>query len=132
MTEKNHSEQRVNNNSLKNLKPYPKGVSGNPGGRKKNKDNGEEFFSFLKDLGKVKPNAWSVLDYPDSYVEGVAIILWKKAMDGDLNTIKYLAEVGALNQTPKLTKKMISSRAEKNPNESMEELEKKVKSMIMG
>ena len=116
----NLSEQRINKNSLKNLKPYPKGVSGNPGGRKK---NGLEFFEFLKEVGMLKPDVWQGLlqDSPDSYVEGVATGLWKKAIDGDLNVIKFLVEVGALNQRPRLTKEMIESRiGKKAGKEKME------------
>ena len=120
----NLSEQRINKNSLKNLKPYPKGVSGNPSGRRK---NGKEFFEFLTEYGMVSPSAYNFLENPDTYIEAVASGLWKRAKDGDLSAIKYLVDVGALNQKPKITEDMVRARIKiNNHNISNEAMEKAV------
>ena len=128
LQKENLSEQRINNNSLKNLKPYPKGVSGNPSGRKK---NGKEFFEFLTEYGMVSPSAYSFLENPDTYIEAVASGLWKRAKNGDLSAIKYLVDVGALNQKPNITEDMVRSRLKKqNHNISNEAMEKAVKKLM--
>ena len=121
----NLSEQRINKNSLKNLKPYPKGVSGNPSGRRK---NGKEFFEFLAEYGKVSPSSYNFIENPDTHIEAVASGLWKRAKDGDLSAIKYLVDVGALNQKPNITEEMVRARIKKNNhNISNEAMEKAVK-----
>ena len=91
-------------NSLANLKPYEKGVSGNPGGRptkyqkladallpyaekreSKHKwnDKLEEFVNFESD---------------DTYREEVLEVIWKRARNGDIKYVELLAQLGCLDQ----------------------------------
>ena len=90
-------------NSLANLKPYEKGVSGNPGGRPtkfqkladallpyaekretkhKWNENLEEFVNFESD---------------DTYREEVLEVIWKRARNGDIKYVELLAQLGCLD-----------------------------------
>ena len=81
-------------NSLKNLKPFPKGVSGNPMGKphkyqkladKLNKIGNEEVIDFNGDSERI------------SYRESVLKKIWRKANHGDLKFIQMLAYLGCLD-----------------------------------
>ena len=90
-------------NSLANLKPYEKGVSGNPGGRPtkfqkladallpyaekretkhKWNENLEEFVNFESD---------------DTFREEVLEVIWKRARNGDIKYVELLAQLGCLD-----------------------------------
>ena len=74
---------------------FQKGVSGNPKGRPV-KD--KEFREALKSYGSVEPELW---DNANSNFDDVIKSLWKKARSGDLQTIKYLVDLGVMNQSEK-------------------------------
>jgi len=82
-------------NSLKNLKPFPKGVSGNPLGKphkykkladRLNKIGDAEVYDFYGE----KPKGYT-------YREGVLNIIWEKAKSGDIKFIQLLAYLGCLD-----------------------------------
>ena len=79
---------------------FQKGVSGNPNGRPV-KD--KEFREALKKYGSIEADMWDI-NLPstkDSNFVEVVKSLWKKARSGDSQTIKYLVELGVMNQGEK-------------------------------
>ena len=84
-------------NSLANLKPFEKGVSGNPGGRP------EKFCELSKALSKWK-NVEMTYDFWDvppadckTLKDQVHWRIWHKAIHGDNKCIEILAELGCLD-----------------------------------
>jgi hypothetical protein len=79
-------------NSLKNLTPYPKGVSGNLGGRRPNYTKLKEELSRLGDE--------ITTDYYDepqgTRRQQVLQRIWKDAIGGDMKKIQLLAWLGCL------------------------------------
>ena len=80
-------------NSLKNLTPYPKGVSGNVMGRPLKYEN---LRKVLAELGDQE-----TFDYYNKSQgtrrEQVMHTIWKKAIKGDMKFIQLLAWLGALD-----------------------------------
>ena len=80
-------------NSLKNLKPFPKGVSGNVMGRPLKYEN---LRKVLAELGDEE-----TFDYYDKSQgtrrEQVMDTIWKKAIKGDMKFIQLLAWLGVLD-----------------------------------
>ena len=86
-------------NSQANLKPYPKGVSGNPEGRK---GAYAELYDALNKLGDEMTYAkdydsldWATIE-DGTNREKVLETIWNKAKDGDLKFIEILAKLGCL------------------------------------
>ena len=81
-------------NSLKNLKPFPKGVSGNVMGRPLKYEN---LRKVLAELGDQE-----TFDYYNKSQgtrrEQVMHTIWKKAIKGDMKFIQLLAWLGALDE----------------------------------
>ena len=81
-------------NSLSNLKPFPKGVSGNPLGRP------HRFEKLAATLNKMADEE-VVNHYGESrgYTrrEGVLDTIWKKAMAGEIKYVQMLAWLGCLD-----------------------------------
>ena len=85
-------------NSLSNLKPYEKGVSGNPGGRSMKFKNlktaldrwGEKYIDY--DLWEI-PSATD----GESLKEQVIFAIWDKARRGNVRCIEILAQLGCLD-----------------------------------
>ena len=79
-------------NSLKNLTPYPKGVSGNLGGRRPSYTKLKEELSRLGDE--------ITTDYYDepqgTRRQQVLQRIWKDAIGGDMKKIQLLAWLGCL------------------------------------
>ena len=80
-------------NSLKNLKPFPKGVSGNVMGRPLKYENLRKVLAGLGDQ--------ETFDYYNKSQgarrEQVMHTIWKKAIKGDMKFIQLLAWLGALD-----------------------------------
>tara|TARA_Y100000310_G_C20303113_1_gene632755 strand:+ start:178 stop:534 length:357 start_codon:yes stop_codon:yes gene_type:complete len=95
--EKTH-EHGKHPNSLANLKPYEKGVSGNPGGRSMKFKNlktaldrwGEKYIDY--DLWEI-PSATD----GESLKEQVIFAIWDKARRGNVRCIEILAQLGCLD-----------------------------------
>ena len=84
----------TNPNSLKNLKPYEKGQSGNPGGRPKK-------FSQLKNQldkwgDKVEFDNWGWDNYTNR--QKVIIGIWKRASNGNRQDLDILLQLGLLKE----------------------------------
>ena len=86
-------------NSQANLKPYPKGVSGNPEGRK---GAYAELYDALNKLGDEMTYAkdydsldWATIE-DGTNREKVLETIWIKAKDGDMRFIELLAKIGCL------------------------------------
>ena len=96
-TERQHVQGK-HPNSLANLKPYERGVSGNPGGRP------EKFAKLKKALDEwadkeVKYDFWD--SPPEEAVtmkEQVLWRIWDKARHGDNKCIELLARLGCLDE----------------------------------
>lgn len=88
----------MNTKNYPNLKPWRKGQSGNPDGRKQGSKNVSTivrklleqnaideilFSSNLNDLAKGKPT---------SYAQAMVLAMIKKALEGDVRAVKWLAE----------------------------------------
>ena len=81
-------------NSLANLKPFPKGLSGNPLGRR------HRFENLARELDKYADER--VTDYYGkdvgyTYREGVLRTIWSKANKGDIKYVQMLAWLGCLD-----------------------------------
>ena len=90
--------QKIHPNSLANLNPYPKGVSGNPSGRPKRSRDAVER---LKEIGKERAIddwfEWKELTKGLSNSEKALRSLWKKAIDGNIQSIKLLMDYGCID-----------------------------------
>ena len=93
-----------NPSSKANLKPFPKGESGNPGGKRM---KGQEFVDALKEHGKTKEQSHNInyssgtesISDEGSYNFQIVDKVWKRARQGELPYIRLLNELGALKPT---------------------------------
>ena len=87
-------------NSQANLKPFPKGVSGNPEGRQ---GAFTELYQALNELGDKMNYKRDWDNIMEEWVENgtnrehVLETIWNKAKDGDMKFIELLAKLGCLN-----------------------------------
>jgi len=82
-------------NSVANLDPFEKGVSGNPDGRPR------KYLKLKKALdriGTAKKDGWDVLSVStEAYKEEVLERIWYEASNGSIGHIRMLAELGCLD-----------------------------------
>ena len=88
-------------NSLKNLKPFPKGVSGNPLGKPHKYHKLAESLSKLGS-NKVFKEKWNGSEYETietdkTWKENVLETVWAKARTGDIKFVQLLAYLGCLD-----------------------------------
>jgi len=87
--------------SQANLKPFEKGHSGNPGGKRL---KGQEFIDALKEHGNTRQQKHNInystgtetISDEGSYNFQVVDKIWNKAREGELPYIRLLVEMGAL------------------------------------
>ena len=94
-------EQGSHPNSLKNLKPFPKGVSGNPLGKPHKYTKLAETLSKLGSK-KVIIEKWNGAKYErvktDKTNRDVVLdMIWSKARSGDIKYVQLLAYLGCLD-----------------------------------
>ncbi len=88
----------MNDKSLSNLKPWPKGISGNPAGRRVGSKNiaslvRELLEQNIEDDFPLNQRLVKLLDGKSkSYIEAVIIAMTKKAIDGDVRAATWLVE----------------------------------------
>ena len=82
-------------NSQANLKPFEKGVSGNPSGRPSKQVKLKEA---LMKYGDIEKNQWGNFNSPSKNLrESVLLTVWFEADKGSIQHLKLLAELGCLN-----------------------------------
>ena len=81
-------------NSLKNLKPYPRGVSGNLGG------SAPKYKKLKEELSRLGDEITT--DYYDkpqgTRKQQVMLRIWQDAIKGDMKKIQLLAWLGCLSE----------------------------------
>ncbi len=105
ITANNETDGRGKNpKSLANLKPFPKGVSGNPSGRPTRIQKlGDALKKFAHEKGVISkwdPDCDSWIESTSLYTwqDDVLIAIWKKARGGDMQAISILADGGCLEK----------------------------------
>tara|TARA_Y100001970_G_C13769134_1_gene619630 strand:- start:86 stop:481 length:396 start_codon:yes stop_codon:yes gene_type:complete len=103
------SERGKNPNSLNNLKPFPKGISGNPTGKPSNKnfkkalnDIGNRIDDKPKEIDPLLDIGMEIEPYTPkwdkrTYREKVLDRIWHEAISGDIKFIEYLRKYGCLD-----------------------------------
>ena len=82
-------------NSQANLKPFEKGVSGNPSGRP---SKHEKLKKALMKFGDRKKNQWGNWDSSNKTIrDAVLYTVWHEANNGSIQHLKLLAELGCLD-----------------------------------
>tara|TARA_Y100000588_G_scaffold279197_1_gene296013 strand:+ start:1225 stop:1560 length:336 start_codon:yes stop_codon:yes gene_type:complete len=82
-------------NSLANLKPFPKGVSGNPMGRKHRFENLAKELKLYADE-RVTDYYGEDMGYTNR--EGVLQMIWNRALKGEIKYVQMLAWLGCLDE----------------------------------
>ena len=81
-------------NSQSNLKPYPKGVSGNPLGRKGQFDRIKDMLDKYGDEETHNWNGESKGTKREQVLKGI----WGEAISGDMRYVQLLAKLGCLDE----------------------------------
>ena len=91
-------EHGKNPESLKNLRPFIKGESGNPGGRTKKYDKLKKSLDKWGDK-KIELDLWDLpLSSSDETLKDqVLFAIWDKARKGNIKCIEILAQLGCLD-----------------------------------
>ncbi len=128
-TQSREKDGRGKNPSSKaNLKPFQKGASGNPGGKRL---KGQEFIDALKEHGKTREQRHRTnystgkewVSDEGSYNFQVVDKIWNKAREGELPYIRLLVEMGALKPSVEEVQERVEMKR-KNWAEFAEKIEK--------
>ena len=93
ITHSSDSEKGYNPKSLENLKPFEKGVSGNPSGRTK------KYVKLAEALNEVGDEFCDDWNTKTTYRKSVLRKIWQEASNyGSMSHIKILAELGCLDK----------------------------------
>lgn len=88
----------MNNKNYPNLKPWKRGQSGNPAGRKLGSKNVSTIVRKLLEQNAVDEiiSSSNLTDLakgqPTSYAQAMVLAMIKKALEGDVRAVKWLAE----------------------------------------
>lgn len=88
----------MNNKNYPNLKPWKRGQSGNPAGRKLGSKNVSTIVRKLLDQNAVDEVLSSsnltnlAKGQPTSYAQAMVLAMIRKALEGDVRAVKWLAE----------------------------------------
>lgn len=88
----------MNNKNYPNLKPWKKGQSGNPAGRKHGSKNVSTIVRRLLEQNAVDEllSSSNLSDLakgqPTSYAQAMVLAMIRKALEGDVRAVKWLAE----------------------------------------
>lgn len=88
----------MNNKNYPNLKPWKHGQSGNPAGRKLGSKNVSTIVRKLLEQNAVDEiiSSSNLTDLakgqPTSYAQAMVLAMIKKALEGDVRAVKWLAE----------------------------------------
>jgi hypothetical protein len=85
-------EETVNSNSLKNLKPFKPGQSGNPAGRPKTRPITERYANLAET--PIEETERKKLNLPEgaTYADALAFAIFERAMKGDIAAIREIRE----------------------------------------
>lgn len=88
----------MNNKNYPNLKSWKKGQSGNPAGRKQGSKNVSTIVrklleqSAADEILQTSNLAELAKGQPTSYAQAMVLAMIKKALEGDVRAVKWLAE----------------------------------------
>tara|TARA_B110000444_G_scaffold140065_1_gene131511 strand:+ start:3680 stop:4411 length:732 start_codon:yes stop_codon:yes gene_type:complete len=80
-------------NSKKNLKPFPKGESGNPSGKPKKVEQLKEYLDWWGNLSDWDNYSWEEYTNREMVIKGI----WKRASNGNRQDLDILLSLGLLD-----------------------------------
>ena len=80
-------------NSKKNLKPFPKGKSGNPSGKPKKVEQLKEYLDWWGNLTEYDNWSWDKYTNRQIVIKGI----WKRASNGNRQDLDILLSLGLLD-----------------------------------
>jgi hypothetical protein len=110
----------MNENSLANLKPWTKGASGNPAGRKHGSKNTATLFRELLEQ-EIDPDLFSTSNLavltsgkPKTYAEALTLTLFVKALEGNVQALRLVFETISKKNTSVPKQQLLITRKLQN------------------